>query len=174
MNDQMNPVIRTAVLDDLPAITRIYAHYVLHGSGTFEEQPPDTREMTRRWQGLVEGGYPYLVASTVDAPEQVSGFAYAGPHKARSAYRFTVEDSIYIDPEAAGNGLGRGLLSELIEQSAAAGYRQMMGVVGDSGNTASQALHRSLGFRHVGTAEAVGFKHGRWLDIVYMQRSLGE
>lgn len=166
------PIIRPAVREDLPAITRIYAHHVLHGTGTFEEQPPDEAEMTRRWAVLSQDGYPYLVACLGNNTGVVSGFAYVGPHKARSAYRFTVEDSIYLDPDSRGQGLGKALLTSLIEQSSAAGYRQMMAVIGDSGNMGSQALHKSLGFRHIGTAEGLGFKHGCWLDIVYMQRTL--
>lgn len=168
----MIPVIRIAKREDLPAITRIYEHHVLNGTGTFEEQPPDEAEMTRRWHALSDGGYPYLVACVADTSSQVSGFAYAGPHKARSAYRFTVEDSIYLDARLSGQGIGRALLTSLIEQSTAAGYRQMMAVVGDSGNVGSLALHERLGFRHVGTAEGLGFKFGRWLDIVYLQRTL--
>ena len=162
--------IRPAGLDDIAAITRIYAHAVRHGTASFEIDPPDQDEMTRRWRALVDGGYPYLVAQ-VDA--DVAGYAYAGAYRARPAYRWTVEDSVYIAPDAHRRGLGRALLARLIEESEARGFRQMIAVIGDSRNTASIELHRTLGFGMVGNFVSVGFKHRRWLDSVLMQRALG-
>jgi len=156
---------------DIAAITRIYAHAVQHGTASFELDPPDTNEMTRRLDALNAGGFPYLVA---EAKNEVLGYAYAGPYRARPAYRFTVEDSVYIVPDAQRRGLGRLLLDRLIVESEARGYRQMIAVIGDSANHASIALHAALDFRMVGTFESVGWKFGRWLDSVLMQRPLGQ
>src|SRR5262245_24074895 len=163
-------LIRPARPSDIAAITHIYAHAVLHGTASFELEPPEQAEMAHRQNALSAGGFPYLVA---EADGSVVGYAYAGPYRARPAYRFTVEDSVYIAPEAQGRGLGRLLLEALIVESEARGYRQMIAVIGDSAQHASIALHTALGFRLIGTFAAVGFKFGRWLDSVLMQRALG-
>jgi L-amino acid N-acyltransferase YncA len=162
--------VRTAEPSDIPAITRIYTHAVLHGTASFEIEPPDESEMARRQRALIEGGHPYLVA---EADGTVLGYAYAGPYRARPAYRWSVEDSVYIVPDAQRRGIGRTLLVRLIAESEARGFRQMIAVIGDSAQVPSIELHRALGFRLVGTFAAVGFKHGRWLDTVLMQRPLG-
>ncbi|MFO1142062.1 MAG: N-acetyltransferase family protein [Amaricoccus sp.] len=156
--------------EDLAAVQAIYAHHVLHGLATFEEVPPDADEMARRRADVLARGLPYVVAGDAG---RLLGFAYAGPYRLRSAYRFAVEDSIYLDPGALGRGIGRVLLERLVADSTAAGARQMLAVIGDSGNAASIAVHARTGFRHVGTFEAVGFKFGRWVDTVLMQRPLG-
>jgi len=162
--------IRPAVLVDIPAITRIYVQAVLHGTASFELTPPDEAEMTRRMQALLDGGFPYIVAENGGA---ILGYAYAGPYRTRPAYRFTVEDSIYVDSNAHRRGIGRVLLARLIEESERRGFRQMLAVIGDSAQTPSIKVHRALGFRMVGNFENVGFKFGRWLDSVLMQRDLG-
>ena len=166
----MSPTLRAATISDLPAITRIYAHAVKHGTASFEIEPPDEAEMTRRYWSLMDGGYPYLVAELDGA---VAGYAYAGPYRTRLAYHWSVEDSIYIDPAAQRRGLGRILLDRLIEESTARGFRQMIAVIGDSAQVASIKLHRAADFRLVGSIENVGYKFGRWLDSVIMQRALG-
>jgi L-amino acid N-acyltransferase YncA len=163
--------IRPATEADLPAITRIYGHAVRHGTASFEYDPPDEAEMTRRMRALSQGGYPYLVAESGGA---VLGYAYAGPYRTRPAYRYTVENSIYVAPEAHRRGVGRVLLDHLIRESESRGYRLMIAVIGDSAQTPSIELHRAAGFKMVGTFEAVGYKFGRWLDSVLMQRPLGE
>jgi L-amino acid N-acyltransferase YncA len=162
--------IRPAQPRDLAVVTAIYDHAVRHGTASFELEPPDESEMARRYDGLRAGGYPYLVAETDGG---IVGYAYAGPYRARPAYRWSVEDSIYIVPQRQGRGIGRALLERLIAEAEAGGFRQMIAVIGDSGNTASIELHRRAGFRLVGTFENVGFKFGRWLDSVLMQRALG-
>jgi phosphinothricin acetyltransferase len=168
----MSPVsIRPVRPVDIVAITRIYAHAVQHGTASFELDPPDINEMTRRVDALIAGDFPYLVA---EASGEILGYAYAGPYRARPAYRFTVEDSVYIAPEAQRRGLGRLLLKRLIVESETRDYRQMIAVIGDSAQHASIALHKTLGFRMIGTFEAVGWKFGRWLDSVLMQRPLGQ
>jgi phosphinothricin acetyltransferase len=164
-------VIRAAAPADIPAITRIYAHAVRFGTASFELEPPDEAEMARRQRALIDGGFPYLVA---EADGAVVGYAYAGPYRTRPAYRFSVENSVYVAPEAHGRGIGRALLDRLIAEATARGFRQMIAVIGDSDQAASIALHHAAGFRHVGTIAAVGFKHDRWLDSVLMQRELGE
>jgi phosphinothricin acetyltransferase len=164
-------VPRDAVEADIPAIRAIYEHWVLHGTGSFELVPPDLAEMTARWRAIHDAGLPYIVA---EADGRIAGFAYAGPYRPRPAYRFTVEDSVYVAPEALGRGLGRALLQAVIEAATAAGKRQMIAVIGDSANTGSIALHGALGFRHVGTFADVGFKFGDWRDTVLMQRALGD
>ena len=166
----MPPVLRPSELGDIPAITGIYAHAVRFGTASFELEPPGEAEMSRRRSGLLEGGFPYWVAE-VDG--EVAGYAYAGPYRARPAYRSTVEDSVYVDAARHGQGIGRLLLGALITEAAARGFRQMIGVIGDSASTGSIRLHESTGFRRVGVLEAVGYKHGRWLDTVLMQRDLG-
>lgn len=153
----------------MPRIQAIYAHHVLHSTGTFEEIPPTLDEMTARLQAIHGKGLPWLVAEQNGA---VEAMGYAGPYRPRSAYRFTVEDSVYVAKDAQAQGLGKKLLSELIARCQALGMRQMLAVIGDSGNQASIALHRACGFTHAGIAKSVGFKHGRWLDTVWMQRSL--
>ena len=163
--------LRPAEAADLPPITRIYGHHVATGLGSFEEVPPSLEEMARRFEAVRRQGLPYLVAEVAGA---VAGYAYAGPFRPRPAYRHTVEDSVYIDPAFAGRGLGRALVAELIEACTRLGYRQMVAVIGDSGNLGSIRLHESLGFRRAGVLVAVGFKLGRWVDSVLMQRALGE
>jgi phosphinothricin acetyltransferase len=164
--------IRPAADADFDAIQRIYAHHVLHGLASFEETPPDAAELMRRWRAIADAGLPYLCA-TEDAGGALVGYAYAGPYRPRSAYRFTVEDSVYVAPGQAGRGIGRALLRQLIEICINLGKRQMIAVIGDSGNAASIALHRACGFELTGTFLAIGFKHGRWVDSVLMQRALG-
>jgi len=155
---------------DMPAIQEIYAHYVRTSLANFEEEPPDLEEMARRRAATLALGLPYLVAEIGDT---VVGFAYAGPYRPRSAYRFTVEDSIYAAESARGRGIGQMLLGALIERCAALGYRQMVAVIGDSDNAASIRTHQRLGFEHVALLPSVGFKFGRWADSVIMQRPLG-
>ncbi len=167
----MSVTLRPAAAGDLATLREIYAGHVLHGAASFEEVPPDLAEFERRWRSIVEIGLPYLVACE---QERLLGYAYAGPYRPRSAYRFSVEDSVYLDPTATGRGIGRQLLAALIERATAAGKRQMLAVIGDSANRASIALHASLGFTPVGTFRAVGFKFGRWVDSVLMQRALGD
>ena len=162
--------IRTAGIADLPAITAIYEEAVRFGTATFELDPPDLAEMTRRFEALAQGGFPYFVAADAG---QVLGYAYAGPHRPRPAYRFTVEDSIYLAPAAQRRGVGGRLLAALIAACAAKGFRQMVAVIGDSANAGSIAVHRKAGFQMVGTHPDVGFKFGRWLDTVSMQKALG-
>ena len=166
----MSLVVRPSVPDDIPVITAIYAHAVRHGTASFEIDAPDQAEMAARQRRLIEGGFPYLIAVTDGVPV---GFAYAGPYRLRPAYRFTVEDSIYVDAERRRSGIGRMLLHGLITEAEGRGFRQMIAVIGDSQQTASIALHRSAGFEHIGTLKSVGFKFGRWLDTVLMQRPLG-
>jgi L-amino acid N-acyltransferase YncA len=164
--------IRPAKPQDVAAITRIYAHAVTQGTASFEIDPPDEAEMARRQEALAAGGFPFLVAQAQGEPEPL-GYAYAGPYRARPAYRFTVEDSIYLAPQAQRRGIGRALLEALIAEATARGFRQMIAVIGDSAQRPSIALHEAFGFRLVGTFEAVGFKFGRWLDSVLMQKPLG-
>lgn len=163
--------IRSASLADIPAIATIYEHAVRHGTATFELDPPDVAEMTRRFDAISASGCPYLVALRDGV---IVGYVYASTYRPRPAYRFTVEDSIYLAPEAQGRGVGTQLINELIAQSVARGYRQMIAVIGDSANAASIALHKRAGFEMIGTHPDVGFKFGRWLDSVLMQRDLGE
>ncbi len=166
----MTPMVRQARTADIPAITGIYAEAVRHGTASFEIDPPDQAEMARRQRTLLEGGYPYLAAELDGA---VAGFAYAGPYRSRPAYRWSVEDSVYVAPAAFRRGLGRALLARLIGECAARGFRQMIAVIGDSAQTPSIELHRLAGFRLVGTIETIGFKSGRWLDSGLMQPPLG-
>jgi L-amino acid N-acyltransferase YncA len=162
--------IRAARGVDLPAVQAIYAAHVLAGTGTFEEVPPGLGEIEARWRRIVERDLPYLVAGD---GERVHGFAYAGPFRPRSAYRFTVEDSIYVAPDALGGGLGSALLASLIAACEELGMRQMIAVIGDSANTRSIRLHRRHSFVRAGTLVDAGYKFGRWLDAVFMQRTLG-
>jgi phosphinothricin acetyltransferase len=163
-------LIRAANDDDIDAIQAIYSHHVTHGLGTFETEPPGASEMRRRHGQITADGFPYLIAA--DA-ERVLGYAYANHFRTRAAYRNTVEDSIYIAPDALGRGLGKALLQALIDRCTAQGLRQMLAVIGDSGNAASIRLHRSCGFEHIGVMNAVGRKFDRWVDVVIMQRALG-
>lgn len=165
------PLIRPSTEHDLPAITRIYAHHVLHGTGTFETTPPALEEMTARRADVLNKGLPWLVAEEAG---EVLGYAYGNWFKPRPAYRFSVEDSIYLAPEAAGKGLGRALLAELLAALERGGIRKVMAVIGDSANAGSIGVHKALGFEQVGVVPACGWKFGRWLDIVMMQRAIGE
>lgn len=167
----MAVAIRPAVVADAAAIAAIYAYYVLHGTATFEEVPPGADEIARRLAHVTGRGLPWLVA---EEDGRLLGYAYGGPYHTRSAYRFTLEDSIYLDPAATGRGLGRRLLDRLVADCTATGARQLIAVIGDSGNAASIALHRRAGFAHVGTMRACGLKFGRWLDTVTMQLPLGD
>ena len=163
--------IRAAGLADVPDIQAIYAHHVLHGTGTFEEEPPSVEEMTVRFRKVVDRGYVWLVASDATG---VLGYGYYAPFRERSAYRFTVEDSIYVREDVRGQGVGKALVVRLIELATAAGLRQMIAVIGDSENVGSIGVHASLGFQMVGTMKSAGLKFGRWLDVVTMQRPLGK
>jgi phosphinothricin acetyltransferase len=162
--------IRPAQPRHLAAITRIYDQAVRHGTASFEIEPPDEHEMARRYEALRAGGYPYLVA---EFDGEIVGYAYAGPYRARAAYHWSVEDAIYVAPSAQRRGVGRALLERLIADAEVGGFRQMIAVIGDSANAGSIELHRAAGFRMVGTFDNVGFKFGRWLDSVLMQRALG-
>lgn len=164
-------MLRDVTEADIAQIQAIYSHHVLHGAASFEEVPPDLAEMTARFAALKAKHMPYIAAVEGD---RVLGYAYAGPYRPRVAYRYTVEDSIYLAPDAAGRGLGRLLLSEIVARCTALGMRQMIAIIGDSANAASIGLHRALGFAPIGTFPAVGFKFGRWVDSVLMQRALGE
>jgi phosphinothricin acetyltransferase len=168
--------VRESVEADLPLIQAIYAHHVLTGLGTFEEVPPDVAEMSRRRAEILARGLPYLVAEIDDPaiPGGIAGYAYAGPYRTRSAYRYSIEDSIYIAPGAQRRGIGRVLLEELIRRCTALGYRQMVAVIGDSANYGSIGVHAAAGFKQVALMPAIGFKFGRWVDGVMMQRPLGE
>ncbi|MCX7273076.1 MAG: GNAT family N-acetyltransferase [Burkholderiales bacterium] len=163
--------VRNSRDDDLPGIQAIYAHHVLHGTGTFEIDPPSLEDMTRRRADVLGNRFPWLVA---ERDGVLLGYAYANHFRTRPAYRFTVEDSIYIAPQAVGQGVGRLLMTALLGACEARGCRQVLAVIGDSGNTASIALHAAAGFRMTGTLVAVGWKFGRWLDVVMMQYECGE
>jgi phosphinothricin acetyltransferase len=163
-------LIRPSTAADLPDITAVYADAVLTGTGTFELEPPDVAEMGRRRDDVLAKGLPWLVA---ESGGRLLGYAYANHFRPRRAYRYALEDSVYLAAEARGRGIGRLLLAELVARCEAAGGRQMLAVIGDSGNTGSVALHASLGFRHVGCFSDVGHKFGCWLDVVLMQRALG-
>jgi len=167
----MSLLVRPSADADLPAITAIYAHAVTHGTASFELDPPDAAEMARRRAALLEGGYPYLVAERDGA---VMGYAYAGPYRTRPAYRSTVEDSLYIAPSAKRQGVGRKLLEALVAECEARDFRLMVAVIGDEDSHGSIGLHRSLGFELSGVIKGIGYKHGRWLSTVLMQRPLGK
>ncbi len=168
-------IIRPSRDDDVAAVAAIYAHHVLHGLASFEEAPPAVEEVARRRAAIVERGLPYLVAEAGNGPDKgrVVGYCYANLFRPRSGYRFTLEDSIYIDAGLTGRGIGRALLRALIERSTDLGYRQMVAVIGGSETIPSIRLHKTLGFADIGVLPAVGFKFGRWVDIVVMQRALG-
>jgi phosphinothricin acetyltransferase len=165
-----SPIIRPSRDDDIAAIAAIYGQHVLHGVASFEEVPPSVEEMAQRRAEIVGRGFPYLVA---ERGGRVVGYCYAGPYRARIGYRFSVEDSIYIDHNEVGRGIGRALLTQVTDRVAAQGYRQMVAVIGGSETIASIRLHAALGFAQVGIFPAIGFKFGRWIDSVYMQRALG-
>lgn len=162
-------IIRAAETSDAEALAAIYGHHALHGFGTFEEEPPSAEEMERRRAAVVARGLPYLVA---EEDGRVLGFAYAGPFRLRAAYRYTVEDSVYVAPDALGRGVGRRVLGAVLEACEQTGLRQVLAVIGDSDNAGSIGLHRALGFEPSGVARSVGYKHGRWVDIVFMQKAL--
>jgi L-amino acid N-acyltransferase YncA len=172
VNDGPGFALREAGPDDIAAIHRLYAHHVLTGLASFEEQPPDADEIGRRFADVAARGLPWLVAC--DKGGAVLGYCYAAPYRLRSAYRFTLEDSIYLAPEVLRRGIGRALLSALVARVTSLGYRQLVAVIGDSANLPSIALHERLGFRHAGLLPATGFKFGRWVDTVLMQRELGD
>jgi L-amino acid N-acyltransferase YncA len=164
------PIIRPSRDDDVAAITAIYAHHVLHGLASFEEVPPPPGEIARRRVAILEHGLPYLVA---ERDGRVVGYCYAGPFRPRIGYRHTLEDSIYIDAAEIGRGIGRALLEPVLARCTELGYRQMVAVIGGRETIASIRLHEALGFAHMGILRSVGFKFGRWVDIVLMQRALG-
>jgi len=164
-------VIRDCQAGDIPAIAAIYAHYVATSLATFDEVPPSAAEMALRHAEVIEGGLPFIVAAGDDG--HVFGYAYAAAFRRRTGYRYTLEDSIYVEPSAIRRGIGSALLAALIERCAAAGYRQLVAVIGDTAHAASIGLHQKLGFARIGVMPAIGFKFGRWVDVVLMQRSLG-
>lgn len=164
-------IIRPATPADIAAITRIYAEAVVNGTASFEIEPPHEAEMTRRQAALLNNGYPYL---TAEIEGLVAGYAYAGPYRSRPAYKWSVEDSIYVAPQMHRKGIGGLLLRRLVAESEQRGFRQMIAVIGDSAQIGSIAVHERAGFSHIGTLRSVGFKHGKWLDTVLMQRALGK
>jgi phosphinothricin acetyltransferase len=168
--------VRDSADADVPRILEIYAHHVRTGLGSFEEEVPDLAEMRRRRAEVLARGLPYLVAEVDDPtmPDGIGGYAYAGPYRSRSAYRYSVEDSIYTAAEAQRRGIGRALLETLVARCTALGYRQMVAVIGDSANAGSIGVHEAAGFERVALLPAIGFKFGRWVDGVMMQRPLGE
>jgi phosphinothricin acetyltransferase len=163
-------LIRDAAPADLPAITAIYAHHVLHGTGTFEEVPPSAGEVAERIAAVQGQGWPWLVA---EEGGEILGYAYVNQFRPRSAYRFAGEDSVYVRDDVRGQGVGKALVAELLARAEAAGFRQMFAVIGDSENVGSIGLHVSLGFRQVGLLRSAGVKFGRWVDVVFMQRAVG-
>jgi L-amino acid N-acyltransferase YncA len=168
-------LVRPSRDGDIAAIAAIYAHHVLHGVASFEDVPPGEAEMARRRAELIARGLPYFVAERADGAEaaKVVGYCYAGPYRPRTGYRYSLEDSIYLDPAETGRGIGRALLARVLERSAELGYRQMVAVIGGSETLPSIRLHAALGFSHVGALTGIGFKFGRWVDSVLMQRALG-
>lgn len=164
-------LVRDSTESDLPTIQHIYAFYVLNSLATFEETPPNLDELLARRQKILDAGLPYLVA-ILDG--HVAGYAYASSYRPRPAYRYTIEDSVYVQHDLRSKGIGTALLTALIKRCEAGNWRQMVAVIGDSANTGSIALHRRLGFEQIGTLKAVGYKFGRWVDTVLMQRSLGQ
>lgn len=165
----MDLIIRAATLDDAPFIHGIYSDSVLHGTASWELEPPDADEMRRRMGAVLEAGYPYFVAEHAGG---IAGYTYASSYRPRPGYRFLVENSIYVHREHRQRGIARQLMTTLIDACTACGYRQMIAVIGDSENASSIELHRRLGFRQVGLLPSIGFKFGRWLDCVLMQRPL--
>lgn len=165
-------IIRDAVAADIPAITAIYAHHVQHGTGTFEEEPPVEADMAARMAKVQKAGCAWLVAE--DDAGGIAGYGYYAQYRDRSAYRFSAEDSIYVRDDVRGQGVGKALVAALLDRAAKQGFRQMLAVIGDSENVGSIGLHLALGFRQVGVMRAVGMKFNRWVDVVLMQRPLGE
>jgi len=163
-------LIRPSTEADLPEMQAIYAHHVLHGSGSFEEIPPSVEEITERWRKVTLRGWAWLVAADTTG---VTGYGYYAQYRERSAYRYTAEDSVYVREDVRGQGVGKALVSALVYAATEAGFRQMIAVIGDSDNIGSIGMHTSLGFRKVGVLHATGLKFGRWLDTVHMQRALG-
>jgi L-amino acid N-acyltransferase YncA len=166
----MTTLIRPSLDTDVPAISAIYGHHVEHGTGSFEITPPKSQEMANRRQAVLDNALPYLIA---EVNGQVMGYAYANVFRPRQAYRFTLENSVYVHHQMGRQGLARALMAELLARCEQAGARQMIAVIGDSSNAGSIGLHLSLGFQQVGLMRATGWKHGRWLDTVLMQRNLG-
>lgn len=167
----MTITLRDATAADVPAITAIYAHHVLHGTGTFEEEPPPESDIAARIAKVQQAGYAWMVA---EEDGLILGYGYFAPFRPRSAYRFTAEDSVYVRDDIRGQGVGKALVAELLHRAEAMGVRQMVAVIGDSENVGSIGLHISLGFRQIGVLKAVGMKFGRWVDVVQMQKALGE
>lgn len=163
--------IRDATEADLPAMTAIYAHHVQHGTGTFEEEPPLLADMAARLEKVQKAGCAWLVSEDETG---ITGYAYFAPFRDRSAYRFTAENSVYVREGVRGQGVGKALVAELLSRAEAAGFRQIFAVIGDAENVGSIGLHLSLGFRQTGVLRAAGLKFGRWLDVVFMQRPLGD
>lgn len=162
-------IIRSATMADAPALAAIYGHHALNGFGTFEETAPSPEDMAARMKAVTDLGLPYRIAE-IDG--EILGFAYAGPFRARSAYRYTVEDSVYIAPGRQGQGVGKALLTAVIAACEPLGLRQMVAMIGDTENAGSVGVHRACGFVHTGTLTAVGYKAGRWVDVVIMRRPL--
>ncbi|MFT2095240.1 N-acetyltransferase family protein [Acidiphilium multivorum] len=162
--------IRPAAPEDLPACQAIYAHHVLEGTGTFDEVPPSLEALTARFREVTGAGRAWVVAADATG---ILGFAYFDQYRARSAYRFTAEDSVYVREDVRGQGVGKALVARLLDEARTAGFREMLAVIGDSENVGSIGVHASLGFQRVGTLRDVGFKFGRWIDVVIMQRHLG-
>ena len=162
--------IRAATDADIPEVQAIYAHHVLHGAGTFEETPPSVEDLTARFHGITGKGWSYLVSTDETG---ILGYAYYSQYRDRSAYRYTAEDSIYVRDDVRGQGVGKALVARLLQEAEAAGFRQMIAVIGDSENIGSIGVHASLGFQRAGVLRASGLKFGRWIDTVYMQRPLG-
>ena len=163
--------LRPATTADIPAITAIYAHAVRHGTASFELEPPTEPEMTRRMQAVLDGKFPYLAA---DIDGKLAGYAYASLYRTRPAYRFTVENSVYVAADMHRRGVGKALLQRLIDECTARGYRQMIAVIGDSDQAASIGVHKACGFEPAGNLKSIGWKFGKWLDTPLMQRSLGD
>ncbi|WP_144182839.1 GNAT family N-acetyltransferase [Elioraea rosea] len=168
-----SPALRPSTDADLPAMHAIYRHHVMTGLASFEDEPPSLEEFAQRRAAVLALGLPWLVATAGEGGE-ILGYAYLGLYRPRSAYRYTVEDSVYVAPQGVGRGVGRRLIAALVEQAAALGYRQVLAVIGDSGNLASIRAHAACGFREAGRLEAIGFKFGRWVDSVIMQRTLAD
>lgn len=162
-------IVRPVIAADTAQIQAIYAHHVLNGTGTFEEDPPSVADLQGRIEAILRRGLPYLVG---EDDGQIVGFAYAGPFRLRAAYRYTAEDTIYIAPERMGQGLGKRLLGAVVDECRALGLHQLVGLIGDSGNAGSIGVHRACGFELKGVLPGLGFKHGRWLDVVWMQKAL--
>ncbi len=167
----MTILLRDATDADIPAMTAIYAHHVQHGTGTFEENPPEQADVAARMAKVQAAGCAWLVA---EEDGRILGYGYFAPFRERSAYRFTAEDSVYVRDDIRGQGVGKALVAELLTRAEARGFRQMIAVIGDTENVGSIGLHLSLGFRQIGVLKAVGMKFGRWVDVVQMQKALGE